>query len=133
MWCNVCQSDVAIEVGADHRRVTCSTCGTVLGATAVSRENEQPASSTQGHRVTEARDLLDRWASNHLFDPYGPPKRPVSVDDVIEEATPRRPAANSGQTAAIDTPIVSKTCLNHRQLRLSVRDGMLRTPTSGGR
>jgi transcription initiation factor TFIIIB Brf1 subunit/transcription initiation factor TFIIB len=100
MWCNVCQSDVAIEVGVDHRRVTCSTCGTVLGETAVSRENEQPASSTQGHRVTEARDLLDRWASNHLFDPYGPPKRPVSVDDVIEEATPRRPAANSGQTAA---------------------------------
>lgn len=77
MWCNVCQSDVAIEVGADHRRVTCSTCGTVLGETAVSREGSEAAPETQGERIAQARDLLDRWASSHLLDPYGPPKKPV--------------------------------------------------------
>ncbi len=98
MWCNVCQSDVAIEVGADHRRVTCSTCGTVLGETATSREPET-STGTQGNRVTEARDLLDRWASNHLFDPYGPPKKPVSSDQVAAEAPPRQPAADDSQPA----------------------------------
>ena len=101
MWCNVCQSDVAIEVGADHRRVTCSTCGTVLGETAASRESESPASETQGGRVSEARDLLDRWASDHLFDPYGPPKKPVSSDQVAEE-TGDQPAGNDEPEPAAD-------------------------------
>ncbi len=105
MWCNVCQSDVAIEVGADHRRVTCSTCGTVLGETAASRENDSPASETQGGRVTEARDLLDRWASDHLFDPYGAPKKPVSSDQIAEETVSHsvpsdEPASAAGQQAA---------------------------------
>jgi hypothetical protein len=100
MWCSVCQSDVAIEVGADHRRVTCSMCGTVLGETAASRENDPPASETQGGRVTEARDLLDRWASDHLFDPYGAPKKPVSSDQIAEETVSSQKTANDEPASA---------------------------------
>ncbi len=105
MWCNVCQSDVAIEVGADHRRVTCSTCGTVLGETAVSRETERPSTESQTDRVTEARDLLDRWASDQLLDPFGPPKKPVSAESAPAETpapradeTPQAPVEDSSPT-----------------------------------
>ncbi|MHC4875235.1 MAG: hypothetical protein ACYTGL_01975 [Planctomycetota bacterium] len=103
MWCNVCQSDVAIEVGADHRRVTCSTCGTVLGETAVSRETEWPATESQTDRVTEARDLLDRWASNQLLDPFGPPKKSVSAESATAE-TPV-PRADATSEERVESPL----------------------------
>ncbi len=122
MWCNVCQSDVAIEVGVDHRRVTCSTCGTVLGETAASRENAPPASETQGGRVTEARDLLDRWASDHLFDPYGPPKKPVSSDQIAEE--------KASQSRAADDVPVSAT--NQQTAPPERLEDILEPPTASG-
>lgn len=78
MWCSVCQSDVATEVGADNQRVNCSNCGHLLGgATGASPDPttaKMPASGPDT-RAEEARQLLDRWAKGHFFDPYGPPKK----------------------------------------------------------
>jgi ethanolamine utilization microcompartment shell protein EutS len=91
MWCNVCQCDVATEVAADHRRVTCSTCGQVLGETATSRL-ETPMDATP-NRAGEARALLDRWAKNHSFDPYGPEKKAATNADLARpEFSPSQPA-----------------------------------------
>jgi hypothetical protein len=79
MWCSVCQSDVATEVGADNRRVSCSNCGHLLGGAAGAMPNHPPAGvappSGPETRAEEARQLLDRWAKGHFFDPYGPPKK----------------------------------------------------------
>ncbi|MDA1166327.1 MAG: hypothetical protein O3B13_24790 [Planctomycetota bacterium] len=80
MWCSVCQSDVAAEVGADNRRVSCSNCGDLLGGAAgtTSRPGVDSTSApltSPETRTEEARQLLDRWAKGHFFDPYGPPKR----------------------------------------------------------
>ncbi|MBI1312994.1 hypothetical protein GC176_17020 [bacterium] len=138
MWCNVCQSDVAIEVGADHRRVTCSTCGTVLGETAVSRETERRPAGPQGDRVTEARDLLDRWASNHLFDPHGPPKKPVSDEQLADAtSTPRRPrdsAASAGPAARQSSSAHDAEAEAASQTALPERlEDVLETPQPGVR
>lgn len=78
MWCSVCQSDVATEVGADNRRVSCSNCGHLLaGAVGTSSDRTStPVSAARPEtRAAEARQLLDRWAKGHFFDPYGPPKK----------------------------------------------------------
>ena len=37
-----------------------------------------PAQNEQAGSRVEARELLDRWASSHLFDPYGPPRKNVA-------------------------------------------------------
>lgn len=84
MWCSVCQSDVATEVGADNRRVSCSSCGHLLGsatgaASSPSASTTRVSSTGSETRAEEARQLLDRWARGHFFDPYGPPKK-SSVD-----------------------------------------------------
>lgn len=78
MWCNVCQCDVVTEVTADNSRAICSTCGQVLSAVAAGQPRA-PAHSDEASPRAEARDLLDRWASSHLFDPYGPPKNNVGT------------------------------------------------------
>lgn len=92
MWCSVCQSDVATEVGADNRRVSCSNCGHLLGgatgAASTSATRTMPSSTSGSEtRAEEARQLLDRWAKGHFFDPYGPPRN-TGVD-----VTPRLPAS----------------------------------------
>lgn len=92
MWCSVCQSDVATEVGADNRRVSCSNCGHLLGgaasATPESTAVSVPTSSRPDTRAEEARQLLDRWAKGHFFDPYGPPKKTGSPPGVATETAP---------------------------------------------
>lgn len=102
MWCNVCQSDVATELAADHRRVLCSTCGQLLATTVAppAGKPDGPADVSRPSRTTEARELLDRWARGHLLDPYGPPKKPVP-DTLSTEQHPPAP----------DTP--SATSQNH--------------------
>lgn len=111
MWCSVCQSDVATEVGADNRRVNCSNCGHLLGGAAgatpeQSLPDSAPASGPDT-RAAEARQLLDRWAKGHFLDPYGPPGKtgapakpgqvplpvnePISNGDSSGSATARQP------------------------------------------
>ena len=103
MWCSVCQSDVATEVGADNRRVSCSNCGHVLGGAAGATTNHPSTGgapvSGPDTRAEEARQLLDRWAKGHFFDPYGPPKKTgIAADTTVAAAT---------ETAAVKTEAVT--------------------------
>src|SRR5580704_1387988 len=64
MWCPSCKAEVAAEVAADNRRVRCATCGSEIPV----------PTSFAGHAKTrEARELLDRWASERQVD--APPAR----------------------------------------------------------
>jgi predicted Zn finger-like uncharacterized protein len=65
MWCPNCKADVAAEVGADNRRVRCATCGGEISAS---------AAFTGLAKTREARDLLERWASERKVD-SPPPSR----------------------------------------------------------
>jgi hypothetical protein len=64
MWCPSCKADVAAEVAADNRRVRCATCGAEISAS---------AAFTGLAKTREARDLLERWASERKVDT--PPPR----------------------------------------------------------
>lgn len=63
MWCTSCQSDVAAEVSTDSKRVHCAICGNDLGTTAATRISD---------KTQEARNLLARWSTREVLDPYGP-------------------------------------------------------------
>ena len=63
MWCTNCQSEVAAEVTSDNSRIHCASCGAEISASKTLR----PVPKTR-----EARDLLERWSSEQLLDPYGP-------------------------------------------------------------
>lgn len=106
MWCSVCQSDVATEVGADNRRVSCSNCGHLLagapGATPDPAVASMPSPSRPDTRAEEARQLLDRWAKGHFFDPYGPPKKTGSPPSVAVETAPESAQQNHPDAAAAD-------------------------------
>ncbi len=59
MWCPSCKADVAAEVAADNRRVRCATCGVEISAS---------TAFTGLAKTREARDLLERWASERRVD-----------------------------------------------------------------
>jgi hypothetical protein len=122
MWCSVCQSDVATEVGADNRRVSCSNCGHLLGGAAGATTNHPSVAvappSGPDTRAEEARQLLDRWAKGHFFDPYGPPKKTgiaadtsvawdgsvAAATEAVVAETQQRPAARPVASTAMDVP-----------------------------
>ena len=79
MWCANCQSDVAAEVTSDNRRIHCASCGVEIPAAKTLR----PVPKTR-----EARDLLERWSSEQLLDPYGPLP---GIHSETESADPLRP------------------------------------------
>lgn len=83
MWCPNCKADVAAEVAADNRRVRCATCGAEISAS---------AAFTGLAKTREARDLLERWASERRVDP---PSR--------SERIPQRPApiSNTPRTGGV--------------------------------
>jgi hypothetical protein len=105
MWCSVCQSDVATEVGADNRRVSCSNCGHLLagavGAPPDPTAASVPVASRPDTRAEEARQLLDRWAKGHFFDPYGPPKKTGTPPDVAVAMAPESVQPNGADSAAV--------------------------------
>jgi hypothetical protein len=47
-----------------------------------------PLASRPDTRAEEARQLLDRWAKGHFFDPYGPPKKTGNPPDVVVATAP---------------------------------------------
>jgi len=51
-----------------------------------------PVQNEQGGPRIEARELLDRWASSHLFDPYGPPQKNVESGGRPVTRQPNHPA-----------------------------------------
>lgn len=52
-----------------------------------------PPASRPDTRAEEARQLLDRWAKGHFFDPYGPPKKSGIVADAPVAAAARSTTA----------------------------------------
>lgn len=116
MWCSVCQSDVATEVGADNRRVSCSNCGHLLGgatgAASTSATRTTPSTTSGSEtRAEEARQLLDRWAKGHFFDPYGPPRKTgVDVSPRLSTSANKTAIEEEVQSAAVgaeQTPATS--------------------------
>ncbi|MEX1097096.1 MAG: hypothetical protein WED34_13695 [Planctomycetales bacterium] len=81
MWCPNCQADVAAEVSADNQRVRCASCGDELSSV-------QPASA--GEKTRHALELLERWSSASLLDPYGP----------VPKSRPRRDSEKTADTTA---------------------------------
>jgi hypothetical protein len=86
MWCANCQADVAAEVTPNTRRVRCATCGSDIRTS---------SSSDASPTTLEARELLQRWSSHPVFDPYGPivgnRLTPQESDSRIPEAVSSTP------------------------------------------
>ena len=98
MWCPNCEADVAAEVTADHRRVQCATCGGEITATAEFRTDS---------KTRQARELLERWSSQRLLDPYAPPASTahaaIAAEDSLEPSIPpAAPAPRAKPTFRVD-------------------------------
>ena len=90
MWCGKCQSDVAAEVSPDNQRVFCTICGALLST--IDLPPTRPITERLGDRTKDARELLQRWSSGQVVDPFGPlPKtpRPPSESRPISVALPK--------------------------------------------
>ena len=95
MWCGQCQADVAAEVSSDNQRVFCTICGALL-----STIDSPPArpSTERSDKTKDARELLQRWSSGKVLDPFGPPMQrrefaesnspPSLLTNVAPDATP---------------------------------------------
>jgi hypothetical protein len=93
MWCPNCKADVAAEVTGDNRRIHCAICGADI----------TPAPALVGGAKTrEARNLLERWASERKTETVtSPPAQPIaraSLGGVTLEA--QRPSATALPPAA---------------------------------
>lgn len=130
MWCSVCQSDVATEVGADNRRVSCSNCGDLLGG-AAGTTSRPGVDSTSGPltspetRTEEARQLLDRWAKGHFFDPYGPPKRTgasVASSSGPNSGNDQRPVGEQQLDGDIRIGVAERQSVTSSQARTDLAD-----------
>lgn len=105
MWCGKCQSEVAAEVSPDNQRVFCAACGTLLSTIDV--PPARPAMVKSSDRTKDARELLQRWSSGNLVDPFGPPissnrlgskTEPEPVPD-LKSATPSLVVSSPDSTA----------------------------------
>ena len=83
MWCERCQSEVAAEVSPDNQRVFCAACGTVLST--IDAPPVRPVANKLGDRAKDARELLQRWSSGKVADPFGPP---ILTSSAIPEPSP---------------------------------------------
>jgi hypothetical protein len=76
MWCGKCQADVAAEVSPDNQRVFCTICGALLST--IDLPPTRPIAERLSDRTKDARELLQRWSSGQVLDPFGPlPKSPT--------------------------------------------------------
>ncbi|MBC7821537.1 MAG: hypothetical protein IAG10_32020 [Planctomycetaceae bacterium] len=100
MWCGKCQADVAAEVSPDNQRVFCTICGALLST--IDLPPTRPITEKLGDRTKDARELLKRWSSGQVLDPFGPipktltpPSLPVPLSDPIpiSSATTKESAA----------------------------------------
>jgi len=98
MWCGVCQADVAAEVSADNRRVRCATCG-----------NDLSTSEIEGIEVKtkNAHELLRRWSSAEVLDPFGPTIATSPSSSSVEERKAKeslRPPDKGKPVVRVDHP-----------------------------
>ena len=113
MWCANCQTEVAAEVSPANDRTQCAICGAV--GTVVSPS--QSADSTRN-----AEELLRRWSSNDLLDPFGPPPRKLSL--------PAEPSTRNDLHSRPNLPTTSTAVPNSPTLRLD--NAISRGNQSGG-
>ena len=79
MWCASCQADVAAQVATESGRVQCAQCGMELAQAHAIRE-----------RTRDAREILERWSTKSMNDPYGPLPGTGSVKSRQQAAEERR-------------------------------------------
>jgi hypothetical protein len=89
MWCPSCKAEVAAEVAADNRRVRCATCG---------GEIPVPSSFPAMAKTREARELLDRWASERQPEPSG-----ARSSHAGSRTVAARPLAGGGVSLEVDS------------------------------
>ena len=104
MWCNNCQADVAAETSADNRFLHCATCRTTLKAL----QSDELGMDSSRDRTRDARQLLERWSTDSMLDPYGP--RLKMKLDTSERDAPLRSGSKSTlppppELSSFDTPI----------------------------
>lgn len=100
MWCGKCQSDVAGEVSPDNQRVFCTICGALLST--IDLPPTRPITEKLGDRTKDARELLQRWSSGQVIDPFGPlPKPPRPLSD----SRPISVAPAKAAVVTIPTPV----------------------------
>lgn len=92
MWCGKCQSEVAAEVSPDNQRVFCASCGALLSTIDV--PPTRSGADKVGDRTKDARELLQRWSSGKVIDPFGPAIRAPAVASSLNSATVPVPSPN---------------------------------------
>ncbi len=65
MWCNHCQAEVAGEATHDNQHVKCAVCGNEI-------TTSRSLPSVVDDVPKDPKELLARWASDEILDPYGP-------------------------------------------------------------
>lgn len=106
MWCGKCQSDVAAEVSPDNQRVFCTICGALLST--IDLPPTRPITERLGDRTKDARELLQRWSSGQVIDPFGPlPKTTAPPSELrpISAAPPKEPATVIPAPASAPAPV----------------------------
>ena len=101
MWCGKCQSEVAAEVSPDNQRVFCASCGAMLSTIDV--PPSRPGTDKVSDRTKDARELLQRWSSGKVIDPFGPAIRaPAVTSSLISSSEPVQfPKVETGQADVI--------------------------------
>ncbi len=100
MWCGKCQADVAAEVSPDNQRVFCTACGTLLST--IDAPPTRPASDrVAADKTKDARELLQRWSTAKVVDPFGPPMQKRELAELP-------PLPSSPKTVAQPTPVTQQ-------------------------
>lgn len=89
MWCECCKADVAAELSSDHRRFSCTRCGSELGHAAGA--SSRPVMPRLADSERDARELLARWSALSVLEPLqnspsGDVPGPTSTSTVRTEA-----------------------------------------------
>lgn len=114
MWCGKCQADVAAEVSPDNQRVFCTNCGALLST--IDLPPTRPVAERLGDRTKDARELLQRWSSGQVLDPFGPvtkvPSPPSAIGSIADPASgvasaPRSSVTSPDHRGADATPFAS--------------------------
>ncbi len=104
MWCGKCQADVAAEVSSDNLRVFCTTCGALLST--IDLPPTRPVAEKLGDRTKDARELLKRWSSGQVLDPYGPiPKTKPTPSLPVRPSDPIPASSAEVQEPVAETPV----------------------------
>lgn len=117
MWCAKCQSDVAAEVSPDNQRVFCAMCGDILSTIDIAPN--RVSTEKLDHRTKDARELLQRWSSGKVIDPFGPsihvPVLTSNAPPVVESIPPESDVSSGsiGTTAVAESAISTPTAVRN--------------------